>query len=105
MKQNRATKDTLEPVQEPTRPPVARSLVWILSIACAIGIANLYYIQPLLVTMSHTFGVTQKTMGFVATLAQLGFASGLLLIVPLGDVYNPLRHSSFSGRLVTGYGD
>jgi predicted MFS family arabinose efflux permease len=88
MKQNRTTEDTLESAQEPTRSPVARSLVWILSIACAIGIANLYYIQPLLVTMSHTFGVTQKTMGFVATLAQLGFASGLLLIVPLGDVYN-----------------
>ncbi|GLV56996.1 permease [Dictyobacter sp. S3.2.2.5] len=67
---------------------VDRRLVLIMSIACAISVANLYYIQPLLANMGHEFAVSANEMGFIATLSQIGYACGLLFIIPLGDKYN-----------------
>ncbi|HEY1247688.1 MAG TPA: MFS transporter [Nitrososphaera sp.] len=63
-------------------------LILIMAIACGIGIANLYYLQPLLAEIEHDLAVSVDQIGFVATLSQLGYAAGLLLIVPLGDGTN-----------------
>ena len=63
-------------------------LVWVMAVVCGLAAANLYYIQPLLADMGRNFAVSINQIGFVATLGQLGFAAGLLLIVPLGDKYN-----------------
>ncbi len=65
-----------------------RRLVLILAIACAISVGNLYYIQPMLADMGRSFAVSVDQIGFIATLGQLGYAAGMLLIVPLGDSYN-----------------
>jgi predicted MFS family arabinose efflux permease len=46
----------------------------------------MYYNQPLLLEMGHTFGATAGRAGFVAVATQVGYAVGLLLFVPLGDV-------------------
>ena len=51
-------------------------------------VANLYYNQPLLADIARTFSVSESAVGFIATLAQLGFAAGLLFIVPLGDSFD-----------------
>lgn len=51
-------------------------------------VANLYYVQPLLADIGKTFGVSESGVGFIATLTQLGYALGLLLIVPLGDSFD-----------------
>ncbi|MBO0782657.1 MAG: MFS transporter [Ktedonobacteraceae bacterium] len=59
-----------------------------MAVACALSIANLYYVQPLLADMGQSFHTSADQMGVVATLMQLGFATGLLLVVPLGDRYN-----------------
>ena len=56
-----------------------------LAVACALTVANLYYIQPLLADISRSFAVSQGVAGVFATLTQVGYALGLLLIVPLGD--------------------
>jgi predicted MFS family arabinose efflux permease len=68
--------------------PFERRLVLVMAIACAVSVANLYYIQPLLASMGDEFAVSAGQIGFVATMAQIGYACGLLLIVPLGDNYN-----------------
>lgn len=68
--------------------PLDRRLVWLMAVACALSIANLYYVQPLLADMARSFRLSVNQIGGVATLMQLGFASGLLLVVPLGDRYN-----------------
>jgi predicted MFS family arabinose efflux permease len=68
--------------------PLDRRLVWVMAIASALSIANLYYVQPLLAEMGQSFHLSANQIGGVATLMQLGFAAGLLLIVPLGDRYN-----------------
>jgi predicted MFS family arabinose efflux permease len=68
--------------------PLDRRLVWMMAVACALSIANLYYVQPLLVEMGQSFRLSVNQIGGVVTLMQLGFAAGLLLIVPSGDRYN-----------------
>src|ERR1700733_12967404 len=57
-----------------------------LGLACAVGVSTIYYNQPLLLEMSHTYGVTAGHIGFVAVATQVGYAFGLLTFVPLGDV-------------------
>jgi len=54
--------------------------------ACGIVIANIYYSQPLLAVIAQTFGHSAASLGFLVTMTQLGYACGLLMIVPLGDV-------------------
>ena len=57
----------------------------------AISVANLYYLQPLLADMGRSFGVSAFPMGVVAMLAQIGFAVGVLLFVPIGDISDRRR--------------
>jgi predicted MFS family arabinose efflux permease len=57
-----------------------------LGLACAVGVSSIYYNQPLLMEMAHTYGATAGHTGFVAVATQVGYAVGLLFFVPLGDV-------------------
>lgn len=61
-------------------------LVLVMSVASGITVANLYYIQPLLVEIANSFHVTQVSVGFVAMLTQIGYALGMLIILPLADI-------------------
>jgi predicted MFS family arabinose efflux permease len=77
-------------IEEAINEPVAinKPMIFVMSIACALAVANLYYIQPMLAEMAHGFSVSVSEIGLVATTGQIGYAVGLLLIVPLGDKYN-----------------
>jgi predicted MFS family arabinose efflux permease len=57
-----------------------------LGIACAVGVASIYYNQPLLGVMGQSFSAEAHAMGFVAVATQLGYAAGILFFVPLGDI-------------------
>ncbi|WP_263410192.1 MFS transporter [Terriglobus tenax] len=57
-----------------------------LGLACAVGVSSIYYNQPLLVEMGHTFGATGGHTGYVAVATQVGYALGLLAFVPMGDL-------------------
>jgi predicted MFS family arabinose efflux permease len=46
----------------------------------------MYYNQPLLLEMGHTYRANAGHTGFVAVATQVGYAVGMLLFVPLGDV-------------------
>lgn len=60
-------------------------IFWLMAIVCAFAVANLYYNQPILAAIAQSFHVNAADVGWIPTLTQLGYASGLLLIVPLGD--------------------
>ncbi|MEV8326288.1 MFS transporter [Kitasatospora sp. NPDC056731] len=66
-------------------PPAA---AWLLSVACGLAVANVYYSQPLLDLIAADYGIDPATIGLVGTLTQTGYALGLLLLVPLGDHVN-----------------
>ena len=57
-----------------------------LGLACCVGVSSIYYNQPLLLEMGNTYHATAGHTGFVAVATQVGYALGLLLLVPLGDV-------------------
>src|SRR3984885_9757687 len=57
-----------------------------LGLACAVGVSTMYYNQPLLLEMGHTYGPPAGPSCFVAVATQIGYAVGLLFFVPLGDV-------------------
>jgi predicted MFS family arabinose efflux permease len=54
--------------------------------ATGLSVANLYYNQPLLEELRHDFGVGVKEIGVIPTFTQLGYAVGMLFLVPLGDM-------------------
>ncbi|GKX52939.1 sugar transporter [Budvicia aquatica] len=58
-----------------------------MSIATGLAVASNYYAQPLLDTIASAFGLTVSQAGFIVTAAQLGYAAGLMFIVPLGDMF------------------
>ncbi|KAJ7119752.1 major facilitator superfamily domain-containing protein [Mycena epipterygia] len=49
-------------------------------------VANLYYCQPLLIQFSESFGVSYDRVSRIPTLLQAGYATGIILISPLGDL-------------------
>jgi predicted MFS family arabinose efflux permease len=63
-----------------------RRLLPFLGLACGASVATIYYNQPLLLDISRTFHVSHGRGGTVAVATQLGYAAGILLFVPLGDV-------------------
>ncbi len=68
--------------------PTARTarLLPLLALASGVAVADNYYLQPLLALIGRELGVGVGAMGAVSALALLGYALGLLLVVPLGDV-------------------
>ena len=61
-------------------------LVFVMAVASGLSVANLYYAQPLLHTLARSFGVSNGAAGTIITMTQLGYAMGLVLLVPLGDL-------------------
>jgi predicted MFS family arabinose efflux permease len=69
-----------------TSSAASRAPLPFLGLACAVGVSTMYYNQPLLLEMGHTYGATAGRTGFVAVATQVGYAVGLLFFVPLGDL-------------------
>lgn len=73
-------------------------LVLLMAVACGAAVANLYYAQPLLSTIAHDFSTSDGTAGLLVTASQVGYAAGLVLLVPLGDLLE--RRRLITGTLV-----
>lgn len=67
-------------------PVMTTRLAVVLSAACGLIVANLYYAQPLAGLIGPALGLSPAAAGLIVTLTQLGYGLGLLLIVPLGDL-------------------
>ncbi|MCB8880604.1 MFS transporter [Acidisoma cellulosilytica] len=57
----------------------------LLAAAAGISVSNLYLAQPMIGLIGPAVGLKPGAYGLVVTLTQLGYAAGLLLLVPLGD--------------------
>ena len=66
-------------------------MVTLLAAACGVSAADLYYPQPILHTVAAAFHTSPGAAGLVVTLSQVGYALGLALLVPVGDILDRRR--------------
>ncbi|GHG88979.1 MFS transporter [Comamonas sp. JC664] len=76
---------TMHSPTESPHPTLSAGLVWLMAAASGATVANLYYNQPLLGDIGAALGASGSALGLVPMLTQVGYAVGMLFIVPLGD--------------------
>ncbi|MBT0768611.1 MFS transporter [Kineosporia sp. J2-2] len=70
---------------------MSRALTLLFAVAGGVAVGNLYWAQPLLDFIAADLNVSSGMAGWLVTLTQIGYAVGVLLIVPLGDVLDRRR--------------
>ena len=70
---------------------LSSAMALLLALACGLSVANIYFAQPLLDAMAQDLGIAPAAIGMVVTFTQIGYAFGLILIVPLGDLWDRRR--------------
>ncbi|MEJ8277472.1 MFS transporter [Pseudonocardia spirodelae] len=66
-------------------------LTFLFALAGGAAVGNLYWAQPLLDVIAADLGASPAAAGWLVTLTQIGYAAGILLVVPLGDVLDRRR--------------
>nr|WP_237712961.1 MFS transporter [Serratia sp. M24T3] len=66
-------------------------MVFTLAAGAGLSVASIYYCQPMLSIMGPSLNATLTETGMVPTLTQIGYALGILLLVPLGDRFDRRR--------------
>ncbi|WP_124258550.1 MFS transporter [Rhodococcus ruber] len=68
-----------------------RRLVGAMALASGLVVANSYYAQPLVGAVADSLDASTTQVGWVVTAGQIGYAAGLALLVPLGDMVERRR--------------
>lgn len=67
------------------------SLLALLAVMAGVSVANIYYSQPLLNLIREDLLATEFQANLIPMLSQLGYAAGLLFIIPMGDLFHRKR--------------
>jgi predicted MFS family arabinose efflux permease len=77
-------------------PPVRLGLITVvLATACGLAVANIYFAQPVLDLLAGSFHVSQGAATSAVTVVQIGYAVGLVLLLPMGDLIENRRLTSW----------
>lgn len=79
------TVETVTTHSPPSEQTISAWLTVLFAGACGLIMGNVFYAQPLLGLISLDLGMSPEAGGLIVTLTQLGFAAGMVLIVPLAD--------------------
>ncbi|WP_076592288.1 MFS transporter [Herminiimonas arsenitoxidans] len=74
--------------QNAEKAALSPSLILLLATGAGLSVASLYYSQPMLGVLGADIHASDRMIGLVPTLTQLGYALGILLLAPLGDRYD-----------------
>ena len=75
---------------EPNRG-IPRRILLMMAVLAGFTVANLYYNQALLELISQGVGITQAEANLITVITQVGYALGLLFIVPMADMVSVRR--------------
>ncbi|MGV9818769.1 MFS transporter [Nocardia xishanensis] len=67
---------------------VTRSQRSVLALVCAVAVATIYAMQPVVEAAGGDLGLAPGSLGGLVAAGQIGYFAGLILLVPLGDVVN-----------------
>ncbi len=73
------------------RTVVTRGLAVLFAVGGGLAVGNLYYAQPLLDEIARDLRVSSGAAGLLITTTQVGYAVGIFLLVPLGDLLDRRR--------------
>ncbi|MBB3949208.1 MFS transporter [Aureimonas jatrophae] len=78
-------------VSEPAIVRLSHGAALAMAITSGLLAANLYYAQPVVALIGQDLGMPPALESLIVTAAQIGYALGLVLLVPLGDVVENRR--------------
>lgn len=70
----------------PSHATLNRFTLMLMTISAGLVVANIYYCQPVLGKIALELKLSETSVSSIATLTQIGYAAGLLFIIPLGDM-------------------
>ncbi len=80
-----AARDETQDLAQEGPPGISSAVTFACAVACGVIVANLYYAQPLIALIAPELHLSPGIAGLIVTLTQLGYAGGLLFVVPLAD--------------------
>jgi predicted MFS family arabinose efflux permease len=72
-------------------PALPQALVLLFALCCGAIVANLYYAQPIIELIAPDVGLSADRASLIVSLTQIGYALGLLFLVPLADLLESRR--------------
>ncbi|WP_046987823.1 MFS transporter [Delftia tsuruhatensis] len=79
------------PMQAIATPVLPQSTLLLMATACGLCAGANYFNQPLLHSIAIDLGISEARASLTVTMAQVSYALGLLLLVPLGDMLERRR--------------
>lgn len=76
-----------------------RTDVILMAFCTGLIVANIYYCQPLVILIAKEFHLNESDAGSITFLTQAGYAIGLFLLVPLGDMFEKKKQILFTTAL------
>lgn len=70
---------------------IPRHIILLMAMMAGLTVANLYYNQPLLEMIRSDLQTTSSLANLIAVITQVGYALGLLFIIPMGDLFSRRR--------------
>lgn len=67
---------------------IPQCILVMMSVVGGLTVANLYYNQPLLEEMRASLGIGELEANLITVITQIGYALGLLLVVPMADMWS-----------------
>ena len=67
---------------------IPKRILLMMSVVGGLTVANLYYNQPLLEEMRASLGIDELEANLITVITQIGYALGLLFVVPMADMWS-----------------
>ena len=65
-------------------PAMTRGMVALFAFCCGAIVANIYYAQTIVALIAPDLGLAPGDASLIGSLTQIGYALGLLFVLPLG---------------------